>query len=70
MSPWNSRPQIPVCLRFFSCGPFLKIFIELVTVLLLFYVFLGFQPQDMCDLSSLARNQTGTSTLEGKVLTS
>ena len=34
-----------------------------------FMFFLGFRPQDMCNLSSLARNQTGTSTLEGRVLT-
>ena len=35
----------------------------------LFFGFLGFCPQGMWDLSSLARNQTGTPALEGKVLT-
>ena len=36
-------------------GTVLKVFIEFVTVLLLFYV-LVFQPQGMCDLSSPAKD--------------
>ena len=36
-----------------------KVFIEFVTILLLFYV-LVFWPQDMCDLGSLTRDQTCT----------
>ena len=41
------------------CGPFLKVFIEFVTVLLLFYV-LGVWSQGMWGLSSPTRNQTCT----------
>ena len=45
-----------------------KVFIESVTILLLFYV-LVFWPQDMWDLGSLTRDQTCTPALEGEVLT-
>ena len=38
-----------------KCGPFFKVFIEFVTILLLFYV-LGFGPRGMWDLSSLMRD--------------
>ena len=44
-----------------------KVFIESVTILLLFYV-LVFWPQDMWDLGSLTRDQTCTPALEGEVL--
>ena len=43
----------------FWCGPFLKIFIEFVTIFLLLYV-LDFWPLGMWDLSSPSRNQTHT----------
>ena len=42
------------------CGPFLKVFIEFVTVLLLFYV-LGVWSQGMWGLSSPTRDQAHTS---------
>ena len=45
---------------FFGHGSFFKIFIEFVTILLLFYV-LVFRPQDMWGLSSPTRGQTHTS---------
>ena len=41
----------------FWCGPFFKIFIEFVTIFLLFYV-LDFWPLGIWDLSSPSRNQT------------
>ena len=46
-----------------------KVFIESVTILLLFYV-LVFWLQGMWDLSSPTRDQTHTPALEGEVLTS
>ena len=49
----------------FSCGPVFKVFIELDTVLLLFYV-LVFWPWGMWHLSSPTR--VSSSALEGKVL--
>ena len=52
---------------FFWCGPFLKVFIEFVTVLLV--LCLVFWSQDMWDLSYLTRNRTCTPALEGGVLT-
>ena len=45
-----------------------KVFIEFVTILLLFYILL-FWPWGTWDLSSLTRDQTRTSSLEGEVLT-
>ena len=48
-----------VCKDFFWCGPFFKVFIEFVTISLLFYV-LDFWPQDMWDLSSLTRDRACT----------
>ena len=45
-----------------------KVFIESVTILLLFYAFI-FCLQGMWDLSSPTRDQTHTPALEGKVLT-
>ena len=45
-----------------------KIFIEFITMLLLFYV-LVFWPRGMWDLSSVTRDGTHTNALEGKVLT-
>ena len=53
---------------FFLKWTILKIFIEFVTVLLLFYVS-GFWQQGMWDLSFLTRDWTWTPALEGKVLT-
>ena len=47
---------------------FFLIFIEFVTILLLFYV-LAFWPQGMWGLSSLTRDQTTPPVLEGEVLT-
>ena len=44
-----------------------KVFIEFVTILLLFYV-LVFWPQDMCDLGSLTRDQTCTLYIEKQSL--
>ena len=47
-----------------------KVFIEIVTIFLLFHV-LVFWPQSMWDLSSLTKNQThNTPAMEGEVLTS
>ena len=48
--------------KIFWCGPFFKIFIEFVTILLLFYV-LVFWPQGMLDLSSLTRDPQCTTCL-------
>ena len=48
-----------IYLFIFWCGPFLKSFIEFVTILLLFYV-LVFWPQGMWDLSSPTRDRTRT----------
>ena len=45
-----------------------KVFIELITILLLFYV-LVFWPQGMWDLRSPTRDRTPPPALEGKVLT-
>ena len=44
---------------YFWCGPFFKVFIEFVTILLLFYV-LVFWPWGMWDLSSPTRDWTHT----------
>ena len=46
-----------------------KVFIEFVTILLLFYVFLVFWPWAMWDLSSPTKGRTCTPALEGEVLT-
>ena len=57
----NIEVSAPVLfLRLFWYGPFFKVFIEFVTILLLFYV-LVFWPQDLKDLSSLTRDWTHTS---------
>ena len=54
---------------FFFYGPFFKVFIKFVTILLLFYV-LVFWPQGMWNPSSLTRDWTpGLPALEGKILT-
>ena len=45
-----------------------KVFIEFVTILLLFYV-LAFWPGSLLNLSSLTWDQTCTPDLEGEVLT-
>ena len=50
----------------FWCGPFFKVFIEFVTILLLFYVF--FWLWGMWDLSSLTRDQTCTPCLRKQSL--
>ena len=47
---------------------FLKVFIEFVTILLLFYI-LVFWPQGMCDLSTNQESELETPDLEGKDLT-
>ena len=44
---------------FFGCGPFLKVFLEFVKILLLRFCFF-FLAASMWDLSSLTRNQTLT----------
>ena len=49
--------------------PTFKVFIEFLTILLLFYILL-FWPWGTWDLSCLTRDQTRTSSLEGEVLTS
>ena len=46
-------------LRFFFMWTILKVFIEFVTILLLFYVLI-FWPRGMWDLRSLTRDQTYT----------
>ena len=53
---------------FFWCGPFFKVFIEFVIILLLFYV-LSFWPWGMWDLSSLTRSKPTLPALEGEILT-
>ena len=61
----------PLILFYFKCrGSFLKkVFIEVVTVLLLLFLF-QFWGRKVCgDLSSLSGNRTCTSCMEGKVLT-
>ena len=72
----NHSPYIPSMRNnffflgfFFWCGPVFKVFIEFVTILLLFYV-LEFWPRGMWDLNYLTSDQTCTpSALEGEVLT-
>ena len=56
---------------FFLCRPFFKVFIEFVTILLMFFFFnvLVFCLQGMCDLSSPTRNEPTSPSLEDKVLT-
>ena len=44
----------------FLCGPFFKIFVEFVTILLLLYIYIYIWLQGMWDLSSLTRYWTCT----------
>ena len=53
---------------FFLVWAIFKVFIELVTILLLFYV-LGFWPRGMWDLSSRTKDGTAPPALEGDILT-
>ena len=53
---------------YFSCGPFLKVSIEFVTILFLFYV-LVFWRKGTWDPGFLTREWTGTPAQEGDVLT-
>ena len=53
---------------FFLVWAIFKVFIEFVTILLLFYV-LGFWPRGMWDLSFPTRDGTAPPALEGDVLT-
>ena len=63
-SPWYAGLSF-----FFFYGPFFKVSIKFVTILLLFYV-LVFWPQGMWNPSSLTRDWTpGLPALEGKILT-
>ena len=55
-----------IFLKIFLCGLFLKVFIEFVTILFLFFFFWS---QVMWDLNSLTRDQLTAPALEGKVLT-
>ena len=55
-------------LKKISCGLFFKVFMEFVTLLLLFYV-LDFWPRGMSDLSSLTGIEPAPLALEGGVLT-
>jgi len=45
-------------------SPILKVFIEFVILLLLFYVLFSLWPQSMCDFSSLTRDGTHTSCIQ------
>ena len=60
---WGATQSLLMCLFFFFkifwMGTIFKVFIEFVTVLLLFYV-LVFWPRGMWDLSSLIRDRTHT----------
>ena len=53
---------------FFEVWTIFKVFIEFITVLLLFYI-LGFWPWGMLDLSSPVKNWTHTPAVESEVLT-
>ena len=56
---------------FFGCGPFFKVFIKFVTILLPFYILVSWL-QVMWGLSSLTRDRTyphPPTALEGEVLT-
>ena len=54
--------------RVFYMWIIFKVFIELVTILLLFDILI-FWLRDLCDLSSSTRDQTHTPALESEVLT-
>ena len=62
---------IPFFLKedFFLMWTTFQVFIELVTILLLFYAFLFFWPQAMEDLSSQIRDQTHNPSIGREVLT-
>ena len=45
-------------------SPILKVFIEFVILLLLFYVLFSLWPQSLCDFSSLTRDGTHTSCIQ------
>ena len=65
---FKKRGLVFFFLEFFICGSFFKVFIELVTILLLFDILI-FWLRDLCDLSSSTRYQTHTPALESEVLT-
>ena len=56
----QSIPKACFFLRFFffDVDHFFKVFIEFVTILLLYFMFWFFWPQGMWDLSSLTRDRT------------